>query len=200
MGIRALTLTALLAVVAAAASLYALAGRRQQQPPETFGAVPEFHLIAHTGAPVSLAGLKGKVWVADFFFTSCPGICPSMTANMREVQKAFARNEDLKIISFTVDPKKDTAKTLTAYAKKFGAMAPQWLFVTGDETAIHTLGNVGFKLATAENKGSPGGFLHSDRFILVDRQGRIRAYFHGTEPADVEKLIQIAKEVLKERG
>ncbi len=197
---RALSLFALLGVIAGAASLYALTGRKPGPPPELFGNVPDFNFTANTGSPISLADLKGKVWVADFFFTSCPGICPSMTANMRAVQSAFANNEDLKIISFSVDPKKDTTKVLAAYAEKFGARAPQWLFVTGDETAIHTLGNVGFRLATAENKGSPGGFLHSDRFILVDRQGRIRAYFHGTEPADIERLIQTAKEVLKERG
>ena len=166
---RAIILFALTGVLVGAASLYALTGRKPEQRAEIFGNVPDFHVTAHTGAAISLADLKGKVWVADFFFTSCPGICPSMTANMRAVQRAFGDDEDLKIVSFTVDPKKDTAKTLTAYANKFGATAPQWLFVTGDETAIHSLGNVGFKLATAENKASPGGFLHSDRFILVDR-------------------------------
>lgn len=167
-----------------------------------YWSVPDFRLIAHDGKPFGLKDLKGKIWVAEFFFASCAGICPIMNQNMTEVQKAFADNPNVIIVSITVDPKNDTPEILREYRQNFGAMDGKWFFLTGDKKAIYRLARHGFKVAAEEvppqEEGGPTDFIHSDRFILVDRLGRIRGFYNGTDKEQVRKLIADIKRLLRE--
>ncbi len=164
--------------------------------------VPDFQLIADNGKPITLADLKGKVWVAEFFFTSCAGICLEMNRNMQKVQRSFKGNLDFRIVAFTVDPHRDTPDILREYGKNFGAQPGQWIFVTGEKKAIYRLARHGFRVTAQEVKpeeeGGPLDFIHSDRFILVDRQGRIRGYYNGTDEKQVARLIADIRRLLRE--
>ncbi len=167
-----------------------------------YWSVPDFRLIADDGKPITLADLKGKIWVSEFFFTSCAGICVEMNTNMMRVQKAFADNPDVSIVSFTVDPQTDTVEILREYRKNYDALDGKWFFVTGEKKAIYRLARHGFKLTAQEVKPQEEGgltdFIHSDRFVLVDRKGYIRGFYNGTEKRQVKKLIADIRKLLKE--
>jgi protein SCO1/2 len=163
----------------------------------TYGEVPEFSLIDHHGQEINLEKLKGSVFVADFFFTSCAGICPRMTEQMTRVQEAFKDEQRVKLVSFTVDPERDSVWVLSEYAKGWGAIDGKWFFITGEKKKIYELARKGFKLPVEEGDGGPNDFIHSDRFVLVDSKGRIRGYYSGTDPEDVDKLIKDVKLVLR---
>lgn len=169
-----------------------------------FGEVPAFSLTAYTGRPISLNDLQGKVWVTNFFFTTCRSICPVMQENMVEVQKAFAGNPNLQIVSFTVDPEHDTPEVLRAYAQRSGAVPGQWTFVTGEKKAIYRLARQGFKLAAEdvpeEIQGTRHDFIHSEKFVLVDARGRIRGYYSGLDMEQVRRLIEDARRLLNAEG
>ncbi len=158
--------------------------------------LPDFELTASNGAAVDRAGLTGQVWVADFIFTNCAGVCPVLSARMAEVQRTLAaRDIDAKLISISVDPARDTPQKLSAYAERFAADPRRWWFLTGEREALYDLIGKGFKLSVAERspeEAGAGGDLitHSDRFVLVDRRSRIRGYYHGTEPESVRALIE----------
>lgn len=168
------------------------------------GEVPDFTLTVHTGQPITLNDLRGRVWVANFFFTTCRSICPIMQDNMTEVQKAFADNPSVQIVSFTVDPQHDTVTVLSEYARKKGAIPGKWLFVTGEKKAIYRLARKGFKLAAEDVpeqlEGTTHDFIHSDRFVLVDSQGRIRGYYSGMDMEQVRRLIKDTQQLLVEEG
>ncbi|MFN3135349.1 MAG: SCO family protein [Candidatus Kryptonium sp.] len=164
-----------------------------------YGEIPEFSLIEHHGQEINLEKLKGSIFVADFFFTSCAGICPRMTEQMTRVQEAFKNEQRVKLVSFTVDPERDSVWVLSMYAKGWGAIDGKWFFVTGEKKKIYELARRGFKLPVEEGDSGPGDFIHSDKFVLVDGKGRIRGYYSGTDPEDVDKLIKDVKLVLKEK-
>lgn len=168
------------------------------------GNVPAFALTAHTGQPITLSDLRGQIWITNFFFTTCRSICPIMQDNMQEVQKAFASNPAVQIISFTVDPEHDTVTVLRDYAHRRGAMPGKWLFVTGEKKAIYRLARQGFKLAAddvpEELQGTRHDFIHSEKFVLVDAQGRIRGYYSGLDMQQVHRLIEDAQKLLREEG
>lgn len=177
--------------------------RHRDAPLPVFGVVPSFRLTSHTGKPISLKDLKGHVWVAEFFFASCAGMCLKMNANMAKVQRAFRHIPKVKIVSFTVDPDRDTVSVLSEYAKNWGAVKGQWFFVTGAKKVIYRLARHGFKLAVREvppeEEGGPTDFIHSDRFVLIDQDGRIRGYYRGTEPKEVARLIADIHRLLSTR-
>lgn len=151
--------------------------------------IPAFKLVNEKGDTLSSDQLKGKIYVTDFFFTSCPGICPKMTNQLKRVQESFLGNKDIKIVSISVDPIHDTPEELTKYAKLNGANPEQWYFFTGNKDTIYTLAQQGFYLSAGEEKGSSEAFVHSDKLVLVDKEGRIRGYYNGTEQAEVDRLI-----------
>jgi protein SCO1/2 len=196
-----LSLGSLMAIVAVTAA-FAYFLKRNGSGLPVYWAVPDFRLTADDGKPITLSDLKGKIWVAEFFFASCAGTCLDMNRNMVRVQKAFADNPDVRIVSFTVDPQNDTPEILREYRKNFDAMDGKWVFVTGDKKAIYRLARHGFKVAAAEVKpqeeGGATDFIHSDRFILVDRKGRIRGYYNGTDKKQVDKLIADIRKLLRE--
>jgi len=154
--------------------------------------VPSFSLIERSGRAVESSELAGRVWVADFIFTECAGPCPLLSQRMSRLQDALSELPEVRLVSFTVDPETDTPEVLTGYAKRWHADAERWLFLTGEKTKLYHLIKDGFKLAVSDG-GAPdspeGGIItHSTRFVLVDRQGRIRAYFLGDD-TDLEKEI-----------
>jgi protein SCO1 len=168
----------------------------KHEPESTgFYPLPDFSLTDQTEKTVTLADLKGKVWVADFIFTNCGGTCPMMTDKMRELQERLPG--EIRMVSITVDPDRDTPKALAAYAAEHGATRERWLFLTGDKQSLYDLCVKGFKLPLDESGGTAAEpIAHSTRFVLVDKQGEIRGYYSGTEEQDLMRLAADAKRLL----
>jgi protein SCO1/2 len=161
------------------------------------GAVPAFSLIGSDAAPVSSADLRGHMWVADFIFTQCPSLCPTLSAQMAKLQQALPSDagDALRLVSFSVDPHNDTPEVLRAYAQRFHADPRRWIFLTGTRDALYGLIRNGFQLAVAERspeeaRDGQGLITHSDRFVLVDRDLQIRAYYHGTDADVVQQVLR----------
>lgn len=152
--------------------------------------LPNFSLTAHNGKTVDKISMIGKVWVADFIFTTCPGPCQQMSRKMKEIQDALAGTKDVELVSFTVNPEQDTPEVLAKYGQKYGA-ADNWLFLTGPKKAIYDLGVQGFQLPVVDT-GDAGKledqFIHSTKLAVVDREGNVRAYFDGQAP-DVAQQV-----------
>jgi len=160
-----------------------------------FYAVPDFSLTDQSGQTVALNDLKGKVWVADFIFTNCGGTCPVMTEKMRKLMDELSA--DIHMVSFSVDPARDTPKALAAYAAEHGANSDRWVFLTGEKQVMVDICMKGFKLPLDEEGGTPAEpITHSTRFVLVDKQGEIRGYYAGIEEGEVKRLAADAKRLL----
>jgi len=156
-------------------------------------ALPEFSLLERGGKKIALADLRGKIWIADFIYTSCADTCPFQTADMARLQDRWRNESDLRLVSFSVDPEHDTPRVLSRYAGRFKADPLRWLFVTGERRQIVRLVEDGFHLAVAAAaKGShrSGVIVHSPRFVLVDRQGQIRGYYDNRDPQALRRLNQ----------
>ncbi len=167
-----------------------------------FGSVPEFSLTERSGKTATLAGLRGKVWIADFIYTSCTDTCPLQSAEMAKLQEHWSNRPDLRFVSFSVDPERDTPQVLTRYAQHFKADADRWLFLTGNKEQISRLVQEGFRLAATP--ALTGGadedvILHSSRFVLIDRAGRIRGYYDGLDAAALQRLNKDALSLLSNR-
>ncbi len=182
-------------------------GASQEQASQTddlpvLGAAPEFSLIERSGREVNHAELSGKVWVANFVFTQCAGPCPLLSQRMSRIQTELEDEPDVRFVSFSVDPENDTPEVLSGYAERFNADPERWLFLTGDKTALYRLIKNGFKLAIDDggqaDSPSAGIITHSLRFVLVDRQGRIRGYFQGAESDLEEKIVLAIRRLLVE--
>jgi protein SCO1/2 len=160
-----------------------------------YSAVPDFTLTERSRRSVTRQDLEGQVWIADFIFTRCAGICPVMSSNMQKLQERLPG--EVRLVSFSVDPSNDTPEVLTEYAKRYKADADRWLFLTGDPATMQKLSVDGFKLALDPTGGTEAEpITHSSRFVLVDRKGHIRGYY-GTEEADaLDRLIADAKKLL----
>src|SRR5580698_9103501 len=172
----------LLAVLVLACALAACS--RHAPALDVFGQIPQFELIAQDGQPFHSYTLAGKIWVADFIYTTCPGPCPRMTSEMREVQDAVSKMQDVRLVSFTVDPAQDTPPVLAAYAKLHGASPAMWYFLTGPVPILQALDRDAFKLGNID-----ASMQHSTRFVLVDGQGRIRAYYDTSESSAIPRVI-----------
>jgi protein SCO1 len=160
--------------------------------------VPNFSFPAHDGKTFSSDELKGKIVVADYFFTTCPGICKQMTGQMKRVEDYFATStkfsSDWQILSFTVDPEKDTPDRLAEYALNKGVKTDKWKFLTGEKDSLYNLAINFFKLPAIDmgTDSQPEPFVHSERFILLDKEGFIRGYYDGTDTFSVNKLMNDA--------
>lgn len=137
--------------------------------------VPSFSFTNQDGNIITDKDYLGKVYLVEFFFTTCPTICPLMSANLVDIQNEFKEFENFGIASFTINPEADTPEVLKDYAERYGVTNPDWHFMTGDKEAIFDLTNKGFNLYAAEVEGVPGGFEHSGNFALIDKQGYIRS-------------------------
>jgi protein SCO1/2 len=154
--------------------------------------LPEFQLTDQRGEPFTLARLRGKVWVADFIFTSCGIVCPKLTKRMAEVQHRTRNLGDaFHLVSFTVDPDNDTPERLAAYAREYRASPHRWTFLTGSLADIETTVVKGFKVAMGKEEANAGLFsiFHGERFVLVDRAGAIRGYYEATDEG-LEELVR----------
>lgn len=149
-----------------------------------YGVVPQFQLVSQDGRSFDSSTLKGNIWIADFFFTSCPGACRRMTSQMHQVQEATWRIPDVKLVSFTVDPARDTPEQLASYAKSHHASPQRWYFLTGPQATLNQLGLQGFKLNSVD-----GTLQHSTRFALVDRSGHVRGYYETSDRNSIPKLV-----------
>jgi len=176
-----------------------------------FEEVPPFEFENQRGLLIGNADYKNKVYVVEFFFTSCPTICPRMNENMVKVQNEFYGNPSFGIVSISIDPERDSPEVLKAYADEKGATLKNWNFLTGDKEEIYSFSNDGFKLYAGENKDVEGGFEHSGLFALIDKDGFIRSrtvmngdienpikFYNGLDEKEIQWLKEDIKLLLKE--
>lgn len=169
------------------ALLVLLAACQNPAPLPILGRVPDFALTAQNGKPFGKKDVDGKVWVADFIYTTCTGPCPMMTSKMRRIQSSIPQ---LLLLSFSVDPAHDTPEVLAGYASQFH-VRPNWFFLTGSAETLQMLSREAFKLSDL-------GLIHSTRFVLVDRQSRIRGYYGTAEDSAIPKLLADIRLLQKE--
>ena len=154
-----------------------------------YHAIQPFSFINQFHDTVTEKVIENKIYVADFFFATCQSICPKMSSQLVHVQNAFKNDKDVLILSHTVNPLHDTAEVLNGYAQSYGAIKNKWHFLTGNKKAIYDLARYSYLVNALEEDGSAEGFLHSELFILVDAQKRIRGFYDGTDSVAVVKLI-----------
>ncbi|HKR54113.1 MAG TPA: SCO family protein [Chthoniobacterales bacterium] len=165
---------------------------------QNYGSLPPFQLTNQDGKPFGSSNLAGKIWIADFIYSTCPGPCPMISTRMSEMQKPLAKT-DVHFVSFTVDPDKDTPERLREYAGQLRAEPGRWDFLTGPKSEIYNLSLNGFKLAAAARSSENPEPLHSTRMILVDRHGQIRGYYDAITADAITKLLADTNHLLKEQ-
>ena len=170
----------------------------RQRSISAYGTVPGFQLTNQNGQPFGSAQLSGKIWIADFIYTTCPGPCPMISSRMSELQKPLQKT-DVHLVSFSVNPEKDTPEVLRGYADKLQAEPGRWDFLTGAKPAIYKLSHDGFKLAVSDGSDAQGIPVHSTRIVLVERHGQIRGYYDATEPEAITKLLADTNHLLREQ-
>ena len=176
-----------------------------------FEAVPEFEFENQNGEMISNQNYDNKVYVVEFFFTSCPTICPRMNENMVKIQNEFYGNPSFGIASISIDPERDSPQVLKEYAERKGATLKNWHFLTGDKEDIYSFSNDGFRLYAGVNKDVQGGFEHSGLFALIDKEGYIRSrtvingenenpikFYNGLDDKEIQWLKEDIKILLKE--
>lgn len=160
--------------------------------------IPAFKFINQYGDSISNKTLNGNIYVADFFFTTCPSICPIMHRNMLQVYDAFKNVKDFKIISHTIDPKHDSVPVLKKYADKLGITGNTWWFLQGKKEDTYNLGEKNYLVAIKQDDGTTGGYVHQGYFVLIDKQKRIRGSYDGTDPKQVSQMIADIKSLQAE--
>ncbi|RZK54591.1 MAG: SCO family protein [Pedobacter sp.] len=165
----------------------------------TFRTIPDFKLYNQDSAIVTLKDFDNTIYVADFFFTTCPTICPIMHRNLLKVYKKYEQNNEVKFASHTIDVKYDKPSVMKAYAKKLGVKTKNWEFLWGTRDEIYALAERNYMVYTKEEAQAPGGFAHQGYLILVDKQKRIRGAYDGTVDEDVNKLMADMDILLKEK-
>lgn len=182
----------------AAACVAGCAPRSAPLALDPVGAVAPFALLDQDGREFTERDLGGKVWVANFFFTSCPSICPPLTEAMAALEREFAREAGLGFLSITVDPERDDPATLRAHAEKNGLPQARWRFLTGPRAEIQRLCEASFRLAFGTEFDANGDLTHSSRFVLVDAAGQVRGYFDALDPAQRAPLRAAIRALLAE--
>ncbi len=158
--------------------------------------VKKYHTIAHfqlvnqNGDTITQADYQGKIYVADFFFTTCPTICPIMTKNMAEIQGSILDDEDIMLLSHSVTPQIDSVPRLKEYALEKGVIDAKWNLVTGDKKQIYELARKSYLAVKTDGDGGPYDMIHTENFILVDKEKRIRGFYDGTSREEIQKLLE----------
>lgn len=160
--------------------------------------IKPFRLIDQNSDTVTLENAKGKVVLADFFFTTCGSICPKMSAQMARVQEAFKNDDRLLLLSHSVTPEIDSVPALKAYGDRYGVDAKQWRLMTGDRKQIYDLARTSYFACTEEGDGGPDDFVHTENFVLVDTLLRLRGFYDGTSAKDVDRAIADIRRLLEE--
>ncbi|MCY7353312.1 MAG: SCO family protein [Cytophagaceae bacterium] len=158
-----------------------------------FHTIPSFSLTDEQSKTVTEKAIRGKIHVADFFFTRCETVCPKLSSQLSRVQEIFIDNPDVRLVSYTVDPDHDTPDVLRRYAKEYDAEPGKWYFLTGQKQEIYDLAQKGYFVAVqakGDGQDNPSEtFTHSEKLVLVDKEGTIRGYYDGTDKVDVDRLI-----------
>lgn len=172
--------------------------------------VRDFSFLNQDGDTITLDKLKGKILVIEYFFTTCQGICPIMNDNMAEVYNTYKNEDDIVILSHTVDPKRDTVEAMKEYSRKFDADSKKWMFLTGDKKVLYDQARYSYLVTAADSSKTDIGsdFIHTENFVLVDKNGRVRGHsakdgsvhpYDGTDKASVKQMIKDIK-ILQEEG
>jgi protein SCO1/2 len=161
--------------------------------------IPAFRFLNQDSVWVSEKDMAGKIYIADFFFTSCPTICPKMKTQLLRIYERYAENDVIRILSHSIDPTYDTPSVLKQYATRLQVKSPRWNMLTGDKAAIYKLGEKSYMVTAQEDKNEAGGFVHSGAFILVDKNRHIRGIYDGTQEAEVNHLIEDIEILLHEK-
>lgn len=157
-----------------------------------FHTIPDFHLLNQDSVEVNRDLIKGKIVVADFFFSRCPTICPKMSSQLNRIQDVFLNYPEVLLVSHSIDPVHDTPSVLRAYAKRYEAEANKWVFLTGDKSQIYQLAIKGYKLAVQDDNAKTGSdetFTHDSKLVLVDKDGVIRGYYDAEDKEEIDRLI-----------
>jgi protein SCO1/2 len=152
--------------------------------------IADFSFINQDSAVITNASFKDKIYVADFFFINCPSICPRMSKQMYRVYEKFLENENVGLLSHTIDPSYDTVAALANYARLLGVSSPKWEFVTGDKDKIYDIGETSYMVVANEDENAPGGFIHSGAFLLIDKKRQVRGVYDGTIASQVDLLMK----------
>lgn len=155
-----------------------------------FHVIPDFELVNQNGDTVTQADYAGKIYVADFFFTTCQSICPIMTKHMVDIQKEIKDDDEVMLLSHTVTPLIDTVEQLKRYALEKGVIDEKWNLVTGDKKEIYNLARKSYLVSKTTGDGGKYDMIHTENFVLVDKERRIRGFYDGTNPEDIEKLLR----------
>ncbi|MEC9474556.1 MAG: SCO family protein [Candidatus Neomarinimicrobiota bacterium] len=184
-----------IAIAALLIATYLLKNSKPENSLPVIGNIPDFEFVNSEGETITLTSLKGKVWVADFIFTTCNMACPIMTGNMNIIHKKYKQNDDVRLVSISVYPEYDTPEVLTKYAAQYNADTNRWYFLTGEESTVQEVIKDGFKIGDYEDI-----IFHSEKFALVDRSGMIRAYYNGMKTEDMKKLKKDINSLLKQNS
>jgi len=160
--------------------------------------IEDFQFMDQDSMVITNESIADKIYVADFFFTSCPTICPTMKTQMLRVYERFASSEDFIILSHTIDPKYDTIPLLNDYAARLGVSSESWKFLWGNQDEIYELAEGSYLSIADEDAEAPGGFVHSGAFLLIDKDRRVRGVYDGTVTEQVDVLISDIEKLLKE--
>ena len=163
-----------------------------------FHTISEFAFVDQDSALITNDTFRDKIYVADFFFTTCPTICPIMKTQMLRVYNKFIDEDRLLILSHTIDPDYDNVSVLHEFAERLGVSSNKWHFVTGEKENIYEIGQTSYMVTALEDKNEPGGYLHSGAFILVDKNRMIRGMYDGTDPEQVDRMISDIPKLLSE--
>jgi protein SCO1/2 len=170
----------------------------REQGDTLYHKIPDFKFLNQDSLWVSQKNMAGKIYVADFFFTTCPTICPKMKTQLLRIYDKFAEDDRVRILSHTIDPEYDGVRVLKDYAKKLNINSPRWNLVTGKKSDIYRLGEKSYMVTAQEDANEEGGFVHSGAFILVDKNRHVRGIYDGTKEEDVNHLIEDMTLLLKE--
>ena len=191
-----ITFLVAIGLIAGASKLFRSSERRGYDETPAIGTVPDFHFATQDGKTLTRQDLLGKVWVIDFFFTRCPGPCPVMSSRLAEISKELKKAKDVRLVSLSIDPEHDTPAVLNEYAAKVGADPDRWIFLTGPKNQVEEFTTKG--MLQALSNADPATPVHSTRFLVIDRQGRIRSARKLDEPELVQKLLMDIGNLLRE--
>jgi len=164
-----------------------------------YHSISEFAFTDQDSSKITNANFDGKIYVADFFFTTCPSICPITTAQMLRIYTRFKNDTNVLILSHTIDPEYDQVPVLKEYADRLDVSSDKWHFVTGNKDSIYNMAQNSYYARAGEDPGAPGGFVHSGAFALIDRHRHIRGIYDGTKPKEVDKLMKDMVILMKEK-
>lgn len=161
--------------------------------------VPSFSFINQNNQVLTSEFVKDKIWVADYFFTKCTSICPKLSTHLQQVQDAFKQDDEVKLISFTVDPDRDVPGVLKTYAVSYHANSLHWQFVTGEKKDLYGFARKGLFIIATDGDGGADDFIHSEKLVLIDKHQHIRGYYDGTSDGEVNQLIKDIQRLKKEK-